>query len=78
MADELIDFFLIPMFWITTGLMISIVGNFLYLAFFDYILSNKLDPDGKIYGIIATSLDITEYTFFIVGFVCHLIWKKSK
>lgn len=70
MADEMIDFFTIPMFWITTGIMIAAIGDFLYLCFFDYILKNNLDPDGSVYGVITVLLSIIQYIFFTVGFVC--------
>ena len=78
MAEEFIVFFSMPMFWITTGIMIFSVGIFLYLAFFHYIFKNKLDPDGVIYGIIATSLSILQYSFFTIGFSCKTLWKKIK
>lgn len=70
MADRIIDFFVIPMFWITTGIMIAVIGDFLYLCFFDYIIKNNLDPDGSVYGVITMLLSIIEYMFFTIGFIC--------
>jgi hypothetical protein len=67
-SDEHINFFKTPMFWITTGIMISIGGNFLYISFFNYILDNKLDAKGNIYNVISTALSIIEYSLFAVGF----------
>lgn len=70
MADRIIDFFVIPMFWITTGIMIASIGDFLYLCFFDYIIKNNLDPDGSVYGVITVLLSIIQYIFFTIGFIC--------
>ncbi|WDF77776.1 hypothetical protein PQ469_28220 [Mucilaginibacter sp. KACC 22773] len=78
MADEYVSFFRTPMFWIATGIMIAAVGDFLYLCFFDYIITNKLDPEGRVYGIITTSLSVIEYGFFTIGFLCKKTWIKNK
>ncbi|WP_348099044.1 hypothetical protein [Mucilaginibacter sp.] len=67
-ADEFINFFKTPMFWISTGIMISIGGNFLYISFFNYILDNKMDSQGHIYNLISTVLSIIEYSLFAIGF----------
>jgi hypothetical protein len=78
MSDEISDFFIIPMFWIVTGIMITNLGTFLYFAFFNYILKNNLDPDGTVYIIMTDSLSIIEYGFFTIGFLCEKIWKKTR
>jgi hypothetical protein len=78
MIDDFVNYFTIPMFFITTGVMISAVGNFLYLCFFNYIITNNLDPEGQIYGIIMTSLSIIEYGFFTIGFLCKKLWGKTR
>lgn len=75
-VERLVHFFLIPMFWIATGIMIAAIGDFLYLAFFDYIVQNKLDPEGKVYGLITTATSVMEYGLFIVGFSIQRIWTK--
>jgi hypothetical protein len=77
MDDELIDFFTIPMFWVTTGIMFAAVGDFLYMSFFDYILKYQLDPKGNVYSAMATALSIIEYVFFCIGFSCKKIWIKA-
>lgn len=77
-ADEVLNFFVIPMFWICTGIMISVVGNFLYLSFFDYILKYNLDPDGKVYGVITTLICVIQYSFFTLGFTCKRIWTRPR
>jgi hypothetical protein len=78
MADEILNFFVMPMFWICTGIMISVVGNFLYLSFFDYILKYNLDPDGKVYAVITTLICVIQYSFFTLGFTCKRIWTKPR
>ncbi len=78
MAEESVNFFKIPMFWITTGIMIAAIGDFMYMAFFDYILANKLDPDGKVYGILTTILSIIECSFFAIAFLCKPVWIKAR
>ena len=77
MAEEIIYFLAIPMFWIVTGIMITNVGTFLYFTFFDYILKNKLDPDGNIYIIITDSLTILEFGLFTIGIFSKRLWKNS-
>jgi hypothetical protein len=77
-SSKSINYFTIPMFWITTGIMLATVGNFAYLSFFDYIMENNLDPNGEVYGIITTSLSILEYGLFTFGFLCKNIWIKAK
>ncbi len=78
MSDEIRDFFVIPMFWIVTGIMITNLGTFLYFSFFNYILKNNLDPDGTVYIIMTDSLSIIEFGFFSIGFLCKRIWKKTR
>lgn len=70
MTDELLNYFKIPMFWITTGIMVASVGHFMYISFFNYILSHHLDPDGYLFGVISTTLSVIEYGFFTIGFLC--------
>jgi hypothetical protein len=67
MAERIIYFFRLPMFWIVTGLMFNSIGGFFYLCFFDYIVKNNVDADGQIYGLISTITTVVEYGFFIVG-----------
>lgn len=69
MAEQTINCFKVPMFWIFTGIMFANIGNFLYLSFFNYILKNDLDPEGAIYGVISTVTSVVEYSFFIIGFL---------
>ena len=78
LTDMWVNYFTIPMFWITVGVLISAVGNFLYLAFLNYIIQSKLDPEGKIYGVIMTTISVVEYSLFTVAFLPKKIWTKTK
>jgi hypothetical protein len=69
MADQTINCFRMPLFWICTGIMFANIGSFLYLSFFNYILTNNLDPEGVIYGVISTVCSVIEYSFFIIAFL---------
>ena len=77
-SDKWSNYFSIPMFWITTGIVFASVGDFVYLSFFNYIMNNKLDPNGVIYGIITTTSSIIEYGLFTVAFICKNVWTKAK
>jgi hypothetical protein len=77
MADDIVNFFSLPMFWITTGIMIEAVGVFLYLAFYDFIIQNKLDPYGPIYSLMTTICTVLEFAFFSIGFLCNAGWKRT-
>lgn len=56
------------MFWISTGVMIFIVGMFLYICLFSYILKGGMDKGGHIYLLLATVLSVIEYSLFTIGF----------
>jgi hypothetical protein len=77
MSDEYIDIFRLPMFWIATGIIISAVGVLFYLCFFNYI-TNDVDKNGRIWGILATILSVIEYGFFTVGFILKKKWAIGK
>ncbi len=77
-AERWSHYFSIPMFWITTGIVFASVSDFVYLSVFNYIMDNKLDPNGVIYGVITTTSSIIEYGLFTVAFLCKRIWTKAK
>lgn len=76
-SEEEVNFATIPMFWITTGIMIEVVGIFIFLAFSSYIIRNNLDPVGAIYGLIMTVCNLIQYGFFTLGFLAKRIWKDN-
>ncbi|OOQ57970.1 hypothetical protein BC343_09875 [Mucilaginibacter pedocola] len=67
-TNNRLNLFAMPMFWITTGLVVTVVGDFLYIAAFDYILAHNMDPTGNIMGTITTCLSVVEYTCFSIAF----------
>jgi hypothetical protein len=76
--EERVNFLVIPMFWMTTGIMIEVVGIFIFLAFSSYIISHNLDPDGAVYGIIMTVCNLIQYGFFTIGFLARKTWKENR
>ncbi len=76
-SDDLINYFALPMFWISTGLLFFYVGNLVQVSLMKYIISNHLDPDGRIYQFIMVTLNLLLYGAFTVGFLCNRPWKKE-
>jgi hypothetical protein len=78
LKDEMVAFTGISMFWITTGILIEVVGIFLYLAFSSYIIKHNLDPDGSVYGMIMSVCTFIQYGLFSIGFLAKSTWKESR
>lgn len=77
-ANELINYFRLPMFWISTGLLFFYTGNLVQVSLMNYIIQNQLDPEGRIYQIIMITLNLILYGTFTTGFLCNRPWKKEK
>lgn len=75
-ADEKIDLLSLPMFWITAGIMVTIVTEFVHLSFFNYIMHHHLDPGGEIYGYFTTGACVVQYGMFALAFLIKPGWKK--
>ena len=76
-SEEFINYFKIPMFWISTGLLFFFVGNFMYLSFIDYIIKYNLDKSGSVYWFIMITLNLLLYSLFSIGFLSNHPWKKK-
>ncbi|MBS1737192.1 MAG: hypothetical protein JSS98_11400 [Bacteroidetes bacterium] len=76
-SEKIINYFQLPMFWITTGLLFYFTGNFLYLGLIDYISKNHLDTDGHIYLYMIVILNCLLYGLISIGFLSHRIWKNK-
>jgi hypothetical protein len=76
-SEGIVNFFQIPMFWISTGLLFYFVGNFLYLGFLDYIIANDLDKEGAIYRFITFTLNLLLYALFTIGFLSNQTLKTK-
>ncbi len=76
-SDLFINYFSIPVFWICTGLLFFNAGEIVYLCLFNYIDSHKLDPQGKIYALLLTTLNLIMYGLFTVGSFSQKLWKKN-
>lgn len=75
-ADEKIDLLSLPMFWITAGIMVTVVTEFIQLSFFDYIRHLNLDPGGQFYGYFTTSACVVQYGMFALAFLIKSGWKR--
>ncbi|MEJ5996527.1 hypothetical protein WG904_19015 [Pedobacter sp. Du54] len=78
LTDEYVHIVQIPMFWVTTGIMIQIVGIFMLMSFSDYITLHQLDPDGWLYGTITTVCCVIQYGLITIGLLARKIWAESK
>ena len=77
-ADEHRNNFSFPMFWVSTGIMFGNAGIVVYLSLFHLIIKHKLDPNGDVYGVIATASSILEYSLFTIAFLCKSLWKEAR
>lgn len=76
-SDMLMNYFTTPMFWITTGLLFFFAGSLVEMSLLKYMISNHLDPEGKIYQFIMVTLNILLYGAFTISFLCNHKWKKA-
>jgi hypothetical protein len=60
----------IPMFWISTGLLIFNAGELPYNLFFDYILKNRQDFKAILFTAINEKLVYILYSFISIGLLC--------
>jgi len=63
----------LPMFWISTGLLIFNAGELSYNLFFDYILSHKQDFNAIVFTAINGKLIFILYGFISIGLLCTKI-----
>ena len=68
LANETINYFRIPMFWIAVGLLFYYVGNSVYMSLLDYIVMNNIDKGGRLYAIMTVILNILLYALFTFEF----------
>ena len=76
-SDRVMNYFKIPMFWISTGLLFFFVGSLVEMSLFKYMMNNHLDIDGRIYQFIMITLNIVLYGAFTISFLCNQVWKKT-
>lgn len=77
-SDKLVNYFTIPMFWISTGLLFFYVGNLVQMSLLKYIIDNRLDPGGEIYLFISVTLNVLLYGALTISFLCKQPWKKTR
>lgn len=72
-----LNFFRIPMFWISTGFLFYFVGNFIYLSLLNYIVKENFDPSGNINFYVSNTLSLFLYGLISFGFLSNQPWKKE-
>ena len=75
-TDRVMNYFKIPMFWISTGLLFFFVGSLVEMSLLKYMLNNHMDIDGRIYQFIMTTLNVLLYGAFTISFLCNQVWRK--
>lgn len=76
--EDLIPFLKIPLFWVCSGILISIAGSWIYTLFFTVILEQNADRNGQIiYALLITTNNL-QYLLFSVGFLCNVEWKRNR
>jgi hypothetical protein len=60
----------LPAFWISTGVLFSNLGHFLYLGLLNYLL--QVNPAwARDFMVVSLLLLILNYSLFIVAFLCQ-------
>ena len=77
-SDKEINYFRIPMFWISTGIMFNYVCNLIYWSLVGYIIANHVDPDGFIFGVVLTISNLVLYGFISIGFLSNIQWNQKR
>lgn len=75
--EDVVNYFRVPMFWITTGVLISLTGDWIYVLLFHYIINNNLDTHGAIEYPILIVVNNAQYLLFAIAFYYSGIWKET-
>ena len=78
MKDEVVNYFKVPMFWITIGILICIIGDWVYIIFYNYLLGKAIDNNGEVNYIMLIITNNFQYLLFTTGFTCNIKWIKVK
>ncbi|MDB5200000.1 MAG: hypothetical protein JWO92_1963 [Chitinophagaceae bacterium] len=77
-SDRVMNYFKMPMFWISTGLLFFYTGNLVQMSLMKYIIDNGLDPGSRIYDFIMVTLNVLLYGAFTISFICNQAWRKPR
>jgi hypothetical protein len=69
---------MMPLFWIATGLLLFNAGEFCYDLLAEYFFVNDLDPRYQLFVSINSKLILVLYTSIIIAFICQMILEKYK
>jgi hypothetical protein len=76
--NEVVNYFRVPMFWITIGILTCITGDWIYVLFYYYLLGNSVDNNGAVNYVILIITNNIQYILFTIGFTCNIAWRKRK
>jgi hypothetical protein len=66
----------VPMFWISTGILIFYACNIFFMGLLNYIMRVSMDLAIQLYNIIHI-LNIIMYSLYSIGFICSATSRKS-
>ncbi len=76
--DEVLNYFKVPMFWITIGILVCITGDWIYIIFYNYLLGRSIDNNGEVNYIMLIITNNLQYALFTIGFTCNIKWRRVK
>ena len=76
--NEIINYFKVTMFWISTGLLIATLGILGYTCFLDTLIRNNIDANGRVFYTLIIVINYIQYILYAIGFSCNLPWKSNK
>jgi hypothetical protein len=77
-VEERINLVKEPMFWISTGIFLFNLGEFLYSAFFKLLRQQGWDNGTKLFKAINNNLILVLYLCIIIGLLCVKTYKGYK
>lgn len=77
-SEKEINYFKIPMFWISTAILFFFVGNSVYLSMLPYLNEHEIDSNGNVFSVIMGTLSILFYTLNAIGILSNQQWKSKK
>ena len=77
-VEERINLVKEPMFWISTGVLLFNLGEFLYSAFYSLLRQQGWDNGTKLFKAINNNLVLVLYLCIIIGLLCVKTYKGYK
>lgn len=77
-SEKEINYFTLPIFWISTGIMFYYAINLIYNSLVNYIIKEHIDPHGNIFAVFMIVSNLILYGLFSIGFLSNQKWKAQK